>query len=156
VAQLGARFHGMEEVVGSIPTRSTKQSNNLANANLLSGGICVTVCVITRHSAACGEGFHCCALRFHTDVGVPLQHTAADVAGDGHDGRVRRSALCKLSNGAVPQVMEPKAGESGLLCQCPPSGTPAIQRLGGIELRYGVVDDPLAASMLHLRVRVTR
>ena len=25
VAQLGARFHGMEEVVGSIPTRSTKQ-----------------------------------------------------------------------------------------------------------------------------------
>jgi hypothetical protein len=27
VAQLGARFHGMEEVVGSIPTRSTKSSN---------------------------------------------------------------------------------------------------------------------------------
>jgi hypothetical protein len=26
VAQLGARFHGMEEVVGSIPTRSTKFS----------------------------------------------------------------------------------------------------------------------------------
>ena len=24
MAQLGARFHGMEEVVGSIPTRSTK------------------------------------------------------------------------------------------------------------------------------------
>jgi hypothetical protein len=30
VAQLGARFHGMEEVVGSIPTRSTKYLNNLA------------------------------------------------------------------------------------------------------------------------------
>jgi hypothetical protein len=29
VAQLGARFHGMEEVVGSIPTRSTKSINNL-------------------------------------------------------------------------------------------------------------------------------
>jgi hypothetical protein len=28
VAQLGARFHGMEEVVGSIPTRSTKSPNN--------------------------------------------------------------------------------------------------------------------------------
>jgi hypothetical protein len=28
VAQLGARFHGMEEVVGSNPTRSTKSSNN--------------------------------------------------------------------------------------------------------------------------------
>jgi hypothetical protein len=29
VAQLGARFHGMEEVVGSIPTRSTNHLNNL-------------------------------------------------------------------------------------------------------------------------------
>jgi hypothetical protein len=27
VAQLGARFHGMEEVVGSIPTRSTNFNN---------------------------------------------------------------------------------------------------------------------------------
>ena len=27
VAQLGARFHGMEEVVGSIPTRSTNFKN---------------------------------------------------------------------------------------------------------------------------------
>jgi hypothetical protein len=26
VAQLGARFHGMEEVIGSIPIRSTKES----------------------------------------------------------------------------------------------------------------------------------
>jgi hypothetical protein len=26
VAQLGARFHGMEEVIGSIPIRSTKQT----------------------------------------------------------------------------------------------------------------------------------
>src|SRR6185437_268850 len=30
VAQLGARFHGMEEVVGSIPTRSTKSFSKLA------------------------------------------------------------------------------------------------------------------------------
>ena len=29
VAQLGARFHGMEEVVGSIPTRSTISLKNL-------------------------------------------------------------------------------------------------------------------------------
>jgi hypothetical protein len=28
VAQLGARFHGMEEVVGSIPTRSTNYFKN--------------------------------------------------------------------------------------------------------------------------------
>ena len=30
VAQLGARFHGMEEVVGSIPTRSTNFFQSLA------------------------------------------------------------------------------------------------------------------------------
>jgi hypothetical protein len=30
VAQLGARFHGMEEVIGSIPIRST---NNLFKTN---------------------------------------------------------------------------------------------------------------------------
>ncbi len=29
MAQLGARFHGMEEVIGSIPIRSTNYSNNL-------------------------------------------------------------------------------------------------------------------------------
>ena len=29
VAQLGARFHGMEEVVGSSPTRSTNPFNHL-------------------------------------------------------------------------------------------------------------------------------
>jgi hypothetical protein len=29
VAQLGARFHGMEEVIGSIPIRSTKPSQQL-------------------------------------------------------------------------------------------------------------------------------
>ena len=29
VAQLGARFHGMEEVVGSIPTRSTRSHKAL-------------------------------------------------------------------------------------------------------------------------------
>ena len=30
MAQLGARFHGMEEVIGSIPIRSTNNCNNLA------------------------------------------------------------------------------------------------------------------------------
>src|ERR1700722_11146199 len=30
VAQLGARFHGMEEVIGSIPIRSTNYFNHLA------------------------------------------------------------------------------------------------------------------------------
>jgi hypothetical protein len=39
VAQLGARFHGMEEVVGSIPTRSTISLNNLDRASAFSDGI---------------------------------------------------------------------------------------------------------------------
>ena len=30
VAQLGARFHGMEEVTGSIPVRSTKQPSTIS------------------------------------------------------------------------------------------------------------------------------
>ena len=52
VAQLGARFHGMEEVIGSIPIRSTKHLNNLDNANALGQSVCVIVCVITPHFAA--------------------------------------------------------------------------------------------------------
>src|SRR5208283_399778 len=64
VAQLGARFHGMEEVVGSIPTRSTKSLNNLDRASARSYCVCVAVCVITRHFGAHGRGFHCCSLRF--------------------------------------------------------------------------------------------
>ena len=52
VAQLGARFHGMEEVTGSIPVRSTKHSNNLDNANALGQSVCVIVCVITPDFAA--------------------------------------------------------------------------------------------------------
>ena len=52
MAQLGARFHGMEEVIGSIPIRSTKHFNNLDNANALGQSVCVIVCVITPHFAA--------------------------------------------------------------------------------------------------------
>ena len=86
MAQLGARFHGMEEVVGSIPTRSTNHLNNLDRANVRGQSVCVTVCVITHHFAAIGKGFHRCALGFHTDVAVPFQHLAADVSGYRHDG----------------------------------------------------------------------
>ena len=32
VAQLGARFHGMEEVIGSIPIRSTNLKSSTYNA----------------------------------------------------------------------------------------------------------------------------
>jgi hypothetical protein len=53
VAQLGARFHGMEEVIGSIPIRSTKQSNSLDKSSTHRQGVRVIVYVITRQS----EGF---------------------------------------------------------------------------------------------------
>src|SRR5258708_5854886 len=85
VAQLGARFHGMEEVVGSIPTRSTNSPNNLDGADAHSDGACVIVCVITRRSRAHGESFHRVALGFHSDVAVPLEHSTADVTGNRHD-----------------------------------------------------------------------
>jgi hypothetical protein len=55
--------------------------------------VCVMVCVITRHSGACGNGFHRCALGFHADVAVPFQHLAADVSRNRHDGGVCRHDL---------------------------------------------------------------
>ena len=66
----------MEEVIGSIPIRSTNHFNNLDNAIALGKSVCVMVCVITPHFAACCEGFHRCALRFHADVRVPKPRTA--------------------------------------------------------------------------------
>ena len=86
VAQLGARFHGMEEVVGSIPTRSTNSLNNLDGASARNHGVCVMVCVITRRSSAHSKGFHRCPFRFHAHMAVPLQHATADVSGNRHDG----------------------------------------------------------------------
>src|SRR5580692_1732594 len=74
VAQLGARFHGMEEVVGSIPTRSTNSLNDLDRAGAFSVAICVAVCVVTLRSGAYGKGFHRVALGFRTHMAVSLQH----------------------------------------------------------------------------------
>jgi hypothetical protein len=72
----------MEEVVGSIPTRSTNQLNHLDRTNVQKQSVCVVVCVITCHFAAFGECFHRCALGFHADLAVPLQRLAADVSGN--------------------------------------------------------------------------
>ena len=121
VAQLGARFHGMEEVVGSIPTRSTKSPNNLDGTNAYRDGVCVMVCVITRRFGACGKGFHRVALRFHANVAVPLQHPSADVTRNCHDGRIRCAALRKLGDSAVPEIVEPETRQPRFLCQSPPS-----------------------------------
>ena len=85
VAQLGARFHGMEEVVGSIPTRSTISLNNLDGASARSLGVCVMLCVITRRFGADSKGFHRRSLRFHPNMAVAFQHASADVSGNCHD-----------------------------------------------------------------------
>jgi hypothetical protein len=50
-------FHGMEEVIGSIPIRSTNYFNNLETPNRRKQNACVVVCVITRHTAAVVEVF---------------------------------------------------------------------------------------------------
>ena len=70
VAQLGARFHGMEEVVGSIPTRSTKSLNNLDRETPRRHGVCVLVLVMTRRLGAHGKGFHRRPLRFHPHMAL--------------------------------------------------------------------------------------
>ena len=64
VAQLGARFHGMEEVVGSNPTRSTKFLNYLNRPSARRYDICVMSCVITRRFGAYRKGFHRASLGF--------------------------------------------------------------------------------------------
>ena len=77
MAQLGARFHGMEEVVGSNPTRSTIFPNNLDRASPHDHDVCVTACVITCCFGTHSKGLHCRPLRFHPHMAIPLQHATA-------------------------------------------------------------------------------
>ena len=65
VAQLGARFHGMEEVIGSIPIRSTNQFNNLNRPNSHRR----TACVINPFRCFLRE-FPLLTAGFHPDVAV--------------------------------------------------------------------------------------
>ncbi len=46
MAQLGARFHGMEEVIGSIPIRST---NNLLTQSIYRSALCAVPFAIGAH-----------------------------------------------------------------------------------------------------------
>src|ERR1700693_40154 len=96
----------MEEVVGSIPTRSTKSLNSLDRASACGHDVCVVVCVIPCRFGAYGEGFHRIARRFHPHVAVPLQHPSADVTRNCHDGRIRCAALRKLSDSAMPKILQ--------------------------------------------------
>jgi hypothetical protein len=146
VAQLGARFHGMEEVVGSIPTRSTKSLNQLDGASADRSNFCVAVCVVTRRSCAQSEGFHRCPLRFHPHVAVALQHATAHVTSDCHDGRIRYPTLGKLGNRAMPKIVESKSHQPRFLCQGSPSRSPALYGLVGIERSQFIADDLLAAK----------
>src|ERR1700687_4518027 len=58
VAQLGARFHGMEEVTGSIPVRSTNQTNNLDGPSLRPRNVRGVTCVMTRgYALACSPSY---------------------------------------------------------------------------------------------------
>jgi hypothetical protein len=136
----------MEEVVGSIPTRSTNLSNNLAGASVRRQCVCVMVCVITCLSGACGKGFHRRAFGFHADVAVPFQHLAADVSGERHDGGVRCTAFRKGRDRAVPQIVEPETWQPRFLGQCPPCSSPAIDVRSRVKAGDGVTNDLFPAE----------
>ena len=58
MAQLGARFHGMEEVTGSIPVRSTNSFNKLESLYRRRRLVWVMVCAIPLPFAVVGELFN--------------------------------------------------------------------------------------------------
>src|SRR5215470_12189680 len=114
----------MEEVVGSIPTRSTKSLNNLNDLGSHRNVICAMVCVITRFFGAHGEGFHGIAFRFHPHVTVTLQHATTNVSGDCHDCGIGRAVLRKLSDCTMPKIVKP---EARFLGERSPCGSPAVE-----------------------------
>ena len=68
VAQLGARFHGMEEVIGSIPIRSTNKPNNLADSQKKRDTLSI-------------RWFSCCVLRStFADIPRPVQQNIDNAA----------------------------------------------------------------------------
>jgi hypothetical protein len=72
VAQLGARFHGMEEVVGSIPTRSTNfnKSNPIRAEKVWFAGSEKLIFV----RAALQPAWHRTALRLVPDLVVGIRN----------------------------------------------------------------------------------
>jgi len=104
------------------------------------------VCVITRCFGAHSKGFHRCPLRFHPHVAVPLQHATAHVSSNRHDRGVRRSVRRKLSDGAVPQIVEPESGQARFLRESSPSRPPALHVPRRVKASNVVIDDPLTAE----------
>ena len=61
VAQLGARFHGMEEVIGSIPIRSTKYPPSKLAAFLTGASLLINQLQRMLFTLADGSGRSACA-----------------------------------------------------------------------------------------------
>jgi len=51
--------------------------------------------------------FHRLPLRFHSNVGVTLQHGATEVSGERHHDTLSDAPLCHLRKSRVPQIVEP-------------------------------------------------
>ncbi len=120
--------------------------NNLDGSCARSRDICVVTCVVTCRSGARGKGFHRVALRFHADVAVSLQHPSADVPCDCHYCRIGCAALRKLSDRAMPEIVEAETRQARLLCQSSPSRPPALDVGSRVERSDVVVDHLLAAE----------
>ena len=69
----------MEEVVGSIPTRSTKSLNRLDRTTLTGVAFVTWFCVVTRRFGARSTGFHRVPLRFHPHLTMAFKQAAAAV-----------------------------------------------------------------------------
>src|ERR1035437_1714968 len=119
VAQLGARFHGMEEVAGSIPARSTNSLNKLDGAGACNHDVCVMVCVITCRFGACGKNFCFDSIRRLHRFNIrrlTCRVIATIVESEG-------TALRRLRDGATPEARGSSEGSllAAILANCWPT-----------------------------------
>ena len=62
-----------------------------------------------------GNGVQGGSLRFHSDVGIVLQHFPADVSGDGHDGLLTSLTFGQFGDAGMPQIVKPEIGWAAAL-----------------------------------------
>jgi hypothetical protein len=94
VAQLGARFHGMEEVVGSNPTRSTKSHNYLGGRSPHNSAICVVTSVVTRgFFVLSAKSSIAVCLAFILTSELPV--IQSELAASQRPGKVNRTSECR-------------------------------------------------------------
>ena len=77
---------------------------------------------------------------------IPFQHLATHVSGDCHDSGVGSSALRKLRDRTMAEIVEPKSGQPRLFRQRPPRCPPAIDMGLRIEACDLVANYALAAE----------